>query len=250
MSIIAQTLLTNKTDRDRHVTWAGVCLEPGETRVIEGLYPGSCKTPSAVKDMEADVESGVVGVVLITSLPTTKPQDVKRKVTKTPPKKLKGTDPVKLEKGDSRKAMSEVGKKVDEAVFQKGSIEQAMPNETRLKKPDGDGPDEQLQPTKTRFLGGDDPRGTTTGDDPLQQLGKIPAPEITRGAAELINEANLSDSQMSKLTQNGSVKKVTKPMVKNFFKQEGIGSDEAGSDNDGNKELAFAGEGADPDSFD
>jgi hypothetical protein len=249
MSIIAQTLLTNKAEKHRHVTWAGVSLNPGETRIIEGLYPGSCKTPSAVRDMTADVEGGIIGVVLITNLPTTKPSDVKRKVEKDPPKKLKGTDPVKLEAGDSRKAMSEVGKKADEAVFQKGSIDEAQPKETRLKKPEGDGLDEQLQPTKTRFLGGDDPRGTIAGDDPLQQLGKILVPEMTRGAAELVNAAELSNFQMAKLTQNGSVKKITKPMVKNFFKQEGIEHGE-GSDNDGNAESAFAGEGADTDSFD
>lgn len=252
MTIIAKTLLSNKTKKDRHVTWAGVCLGPEEAKLVDGLYPGSCKTPSAVKDMNADVDSGVIGVVLITDLPTAKPEEAKRKVKK-PVMKLRDTEATKADADDSRKAMSDMGKKVDAAVFQQGTIDEAQPNEVRLKQPAGDEPAEQLVPKDTVFFGDTDPAGATPGDDPLQQLGRISAPQVTRGAAKLISEVALDNGQIAKLTQHGSVKKVTKSMVKHFLEQEDIdhGSGEKfGSDVGGNLKTANVGEAIDTDSFD
>jgi hypothetical protein len=216
--------------------------------------------------MNADLEAGTVGVVLITNLPTTKPEGVKRQSEQSMPKKAKMAP--KAETHDTKTAMSEVGRKINEGaakrdvkssegVFQKGRIEDAQPNEIQLKQPDEDGRIEQLRPPDTVYFGGDNPQGTSVAAelDPLQKLGKIPASEITRGAADLINENKLTDAQVSAITKNGTVERVTKTMVRRFLDEKGMNNDTpgTGSGSGGDSEVAGSvgkAEGPDPTAFD
>ena len=66
--LLAKTLITNRAEKERDVTWAGISLKAGESRLVEGLYPSACKTLSDQKLMMAEIDAAKVDVILITNL--------------------------------------------------------------------------------------------------------------------------------------------------------------------------------------
>jgi pyruvate/2-oxoglutarate dehydrogenase complex dihydrolipoamide acyltransferase (E2) component len=66
--LVAKTLIKNLDAKERIIPWAGVSLKAGESRVVEGLFPTACKTPSDQALMMAEIDANKVEVVLITNL--------------------------------------------------------------------------------------------------------------------------------------------------------------------------------------
>ena len=66
--LLAKTLITNLCDKERDVRWAGVSLKPGESRLVDGLFPSACKTDAERNLMMAEIDAAKVDVILITNL--------------------------------------------------------------------------------------------------------------------------------------------------------------------------------------
>jgi pyruvate/2-oxoglutarate dehydrogenase complex dihydrolipoamide acyltransferase (E2) component len=66
--LLAKTLITNLCDKERDIRWAGVSLKPGESRLVDGLFPSACKTDAEQKLMMAEIDAAKVDVILITNL--------------------------------------------------------------------------------------------------------------------------------------------------------------------------------------
>ena len=76
MSIILQTMITNKLKQDRTLRWAGkrgVHVKGESSVIVDGAYPTACRNPSSVKDLEAELTEGWTDITLITNLNTAKP---------------------------------------------------------------------------------------------------------------------------------------------------------------------------------
>jgi hypothetical protein len=76
MSIILQTMITNKLKQARTLRWAGkrgVHVNGESSVIVDGAYPTACRNPTSVKDLEAEVDAGWVDITLITNLNTAKP---------------------------------------------------------------------------------------------------------------------------------------------------------------------------------
>jgi hypothetical protein len=66
--LIAKTLVKNLEAKEREIPWAGISLKPGESRLVDGLFPSACKTPAEQALMMAEIDAGKVEVTLITNL--------------------------------------------------------------------------------------------------------------------------------------------------------------------------------------
>lgn len=69
--MICQTKVTNNTDKNRDLVWAGkngVAIGAKETIVLEGLYPSECPTDKKKELFMYEVEHGIVSAVLVTDL--------------------------------------------------------------------------------------------------------------------------------------------------------------------------------------
>jgi hypothetical protein len=76
MSLILQTMVTNKLEQGRTLRWAGkrgVYLEGGESRIIEGAYPTACRNNQGIKAMESEIAQGLIEVKLVTNIDVVKP---------------------------------------------------------------------------------------------------------------------------------------------------------------------------------
>lgn len=76
MDIILQTMITNKLEQGRTVRWAGkrgLFLPGNESVIVDEAYPTACRNPSSVKQLENEIEQGLVELTIITNLNTAKP---------------------------------------------------------------------------------------------------------------------------------------------------------------------------------
>ncbi len=79
-TVFAQTKITNMTKSARLLRWVnngGEYLSangnPGDTVIVDGLYPSACKADIQRPSAYYDVEQGLVSVELITNLPGREP---------------------------------------------------------------------------------------------------------------------------------------------------------------------------------
>jgi hypothetical protein len=259
MKLYAKTLITNKTRKDRHVLWANVSLAAGESRLVDGLFPSACADLPQVKDMEADIDAGNVSVVLVTNLPTSRPEQP----AVSPQRQAVQAAAALAKKKAQAKAPAVVAAPKEPGVFQKGKLEDKAPAAVALKAPSGDVDAAPAQPA-TVYMFDTDPHAaqvTATSNDVDISLGTIKVPEMTRSAAQLIQKMQLTDAQIAEITKQGTVKRVTKAMVSGFLKESGqIGSGSAASEAEGlpgepGSDTAKDAEtgsvkGPDPDTFD
>jgi hypothetical protein len=76
MSIILQTMITNKLKQSRKLPYVGKkgIHVPGEKAIIvEGAYPASCRSPQQRICMEREYEGGLIDISIVTDLHTMKP---------------------------------------------------------------------------------------------------------------------------------------------------------------------------------
>ena len=93
MSIILQTMITNKTGQTRKMPFLGnkgVFVGGNQAVIIEGAYPSSCKNDAQRKAMTYEYENGLIDIAIITSLKVMAPIAKAGSVPCSPPPCLLG----------------------------------------------------------------------------------------------------------------------------------------------------------------
>jgi len=117
MSITIQTMITNKLGQTRKMPFLGnkgLFVNGNQSIIIEGAYPASCKNDAQRKAMTYEFETGLIDIVLITSLKVMSPiakagsVPVAAAITevneKAPVTKADAPDPALLTAADEKKA--------------------------------------------------------------------------------------------------------------------------------------------------
>ena len=141
--IILQTKIKNKMNRGRNLSYlsvSGIWFEPGQSQIIEGAYPATCRNEYCVKDLQADLDAGHIEISLITNLkvarkqvPTTTPLPAPVAPKAAPPKEA-----VK-ESGAFKKVSV---KDAEEAADRQGQKVVTVGTDQRVTKVDKDAKDE------------------------------------------------------------------------------------------------------------